>query len=421
MEFLTNFFNKRKQHLDTDNKGLSSEERLLLYQKYQLILESKKKLKEKQNGIPLVAARNKLISTVTEFELKRDKLNSLWEQAYKDFSWWNKLKYDEKLDLSSLDSQISQLRSALSDFDKRYGSQCLKLQSHFLKVSVLSEARITEAHKKLLSAIDIGLVKSINDTSLMSAWLATLSVPISISDDLMSANQVFDSLRSINRNYENMSNSEIWWETVWMSPESHRGLVSLAKGAYFEQIIADSTGGQLHEHFNNPNTDIVIDGVEMQLKATERVGYINSVDDDIPVITTSEVAIKTDSIDSGYSNDELNTTVELALGGTVIDAKDTAIDAILTGAGSLGIFATINGINHAAERYDQGVDSIEAILAGAGLAIEGTAKGLVDASELVYNAANSRPSRFIGRTMKKMLIKLDNWIFDVDKNKSEKE
>ncbi|MEZ5497411.1 MAG: hypothetical protein R3F25_11405 [Gammaproteobacteria bacterium] len=80
-----------------------------------------------------------------------------------------------------------------------------------------------------------------------------------------------------------MSNSEIWWETLWMSPESHAGLVSLTKGAYFEQLVASDTGGQLHEHFNNPDTDIVLGGVEFQLKATESVTYINSVDEEIPI------------------------------------------------------------------------------------------------------------------------------------------
>jgi len=43
------------------------------------------------------------------------------------------------------------------------------------------------------------------------------------------------------------------------------------------------------------------------------------------------------------------------------------------------------------------VEGIEAIIEGAVVAVEGTAKGIVDAGEMVYNAAKSKPSRFIGR------------------------
>ena len=126
-----------------------------------------------------------------------------------------------------------------------------------------------------------------------------LSIPVSITGDLYSANAVFDALRGVNSNFENMSNTEIWWETLWMSPESLAGLTSLTKGAYFEQLVAGDTGGELFEHFNHADTDITIDGIEFQLKATDSVGYINSVDDDIPVITTSEVAAQSTAIDSG--------------------------------------------------------------------------------------------------------------------------
>ena len=97
---------------------------------------------------------------------------------------------------------------------------------------------------------------------------------------------------------------------------------------HLEQLVTNDTGGELFEHFNNPGTDITIDGIEIQIKATDSVSYIASVDDEIPVIVTSEVAEKTDSIDGGYTNAELTTTVEQALGDGVIDAKGTAVDSI---------------------------------------------------------------------------------------------
>lgn len=405
MGFFTNFFKSKKQILCDKQSELARQKKVL-------IAHNCEQLVKKKAEVPLLSARNKLVTTLSAFELQRDQLNLQWQQAYANFSWWNKLKHDEELDLSALEMQLNQLKCALKEFDKTYGNDCQKLEEHFHSLTSFGEERISQAYKKLVDAVNDNLVKDINNTSLAAAWFAVLSIPVSITADLYSSNQVYDSLRAVNGNFEDMSNTEIWWETLWMSPESHAGLVSLTKGAYFEQLVANDTDGELFEHFNNPGTDITIDGIEMQIKATDSVSYIASVDDEIPVIATSEVAEKTGAIDGGYTNAELTTTVEQALGGGVIDAKDTAVDAILTGAGTLGVFASIRGINHASEQYNKGVDGVEAALEGAGVAIEGTARGIVDASEMVYKAAMSKPSRFVGRTVLKGLKKLDEKLFE---------
>jgi len=404
MKLLSNLFKTKQQKLKESHEKL---ELLAIYHEMENII----KINDKRAETPLFSARDKLSSTLLDFKSKRDHLNEQWNIAYSNFSWWNKLKYDECLNLSELDYQIRELEKALKEFDQKYNKHSCILREHFFRLEKEGTDRIQLASEKLKEALDKGIVNDINDNSLSAAWIAMLSVPVSFTADLDSANQVYDSLRAVNSNFENMSNTEIWWETLWMSPESHAGLVSLTKGAYFEQLVANDTGGELFEHFNNPGTDITINGVEMQIKATDSVSYINSVDDDIPVIATSEVAEQTGAIDGGYTNEELNNTVEQALGGGVIDAKDTAVDAILSGVGTLGIFATINGLNHASERYNKGVNGVEAIFEGAGVAIEGTAKGLVDASEMVYKAAMSKPSRFVGRTLVKGLKKLDEKLF----------
>ncbi|MCY1300743.1 hypothetical protein D9M70_503210 [compost metagenome] len=238
--------------------------------------------------------------------------------------------------------------------------------------------------------------------------LSALSVPFSLWDDFTTAGNIYDALRRVNGNYVGMSDGEIWLETLFMPAESLAGLTSLAKGAYFEQLVATDTGGTLFEHFNNPGTDIVIDGVAYQLKATSSATYVNSVDADIPIIATSEVAEQTRAIDSGFSNIELEHSVDLSLGGSVIDTKDTALDALLTGVGGLGFFATIQGINHAAELYENGGDGVEALFAGAGVAIEGTARALVGTAELGYKVLTSAPSRLVGRTLLAGLKKLDD-------------
>ncbi|AWB57839.1 hypothetical protein [Colwellia sp. Arc7-D] len=404
MNFFTNVFKSKEQKLREKRSEL-------IRQKDLLKEENLKKILAKQKGIPLYRARHKLDETLVSFETRRDELNQLWENAYKDFSWWNKLKHGEKLDLRGLDTQISQLKSAIKKFTEVYGADCQALHDHFNLLKLTSEKRIDFTYRQLLKATQTDLVKDVNDSSMGMAWLASLSVPVSIADDLISASEVYGSLKAVNGNFENMSNSDIWWETLWMSPESHAGLVSLTKGAYFEQLVADNTNGQLHEHFNNPDTDILIGGTEMQIKATDNIAYINSVDDDIPVIATSEVALATGVIDGGYSNEDITNSVEHALGGTVIDAKDTAVDLVLTGVASLGIFASLNGINHASKQYDKGVDGVQSFFEGAGVAIEGTAKGLVDASELVYKVVMSKPIRFVGRTLIKGIKILDETLF----------
>ena len=128
------------------------------------------------------------------------------------------------------------------------------------------------------------------------------------------------------------------------------------------------------------------------------------------MIATSEVALTTDAIDSGFSNEEITDAVDLALGDKVVDVGDSVVDAILTGVGGLGLFATIEGINHAAKQYENGGDGAEALFEGAGVAIEGTARALVGAAEMLYKLLMSRPVRFVGRMIYKALVKLDDRI-----------
>ena len=405
MGFWRDLFKSKEEKIREKQKIVKSSIDLLL-------LKNRFKLEVKQNKIPLLKARNALVDTLSTFERKRDELDLKWKVAYQNFSWWNKLKYDENLDLSELNKQITQLEIAIDKFDSKYHEKLTKLYQHFERLEKTSSQRIERSYNKLLSALDGSLIKDLHNDSINAAWLAALSVPFSIANDLSAADQVYNSLRAVNGNFEDMTNSQIWWETLWMSPESLAGLSSLVKGAYFEQLVANDMGGQLHEHFNTPETDMLLDGMEFQLKATGSVAYINSVDEDIPIISTSEVAIQTDAIDSGYSNDELTTRVEQALDGGLIDAKDVAVDALLTGVGSLGIFATMRGINHASAKYDEGVEAEEAFLDGLGVAIEGTAKGIVDAGEMLYKVAMSRPSRFVGRSLVKGLEKLDEKLME---------
>ena len=90
-----------------------------------------------------------------------------------------------------------------------------------------------------------------------------------------------------------------------------------------------------------------------------------------------------------------------------MDIPDTAIDAILSGVGGLGLFATLKGLNRARQTYKKGGSGIKSFLEGAGVAITQTAKTLVNISEMGWKVVSSRPSRFIGRTLLKIAKKID--------------
>jgi hypothetical protein len=412
MSFYRDLFRSRQAIIEQQRSELFN-------QQIAMLSENRKRLALKAETIPLLKYRNSLVATLNQFIEKRTQLKQEWGTAYLTFTLWKKLKYPEKLETPELDSEIVKLTKYSQEFSGQYGSQARELDIHFSQLVRQGEERIELAYERAVMLIQQYKFKDVDDDLLTKAgWMAALSIPISVWEDFNKTQTIYETLRNVNGNFSQMSDSDIWWETLWMSSESLAGLTSLTKGAYFEQLVAADTGGQLFEHFNNPDTDIVIDGIEMQIKATNSVAYIASVNDEIPVIATTEVANKVGVIDGGHTNEELTNSVELALGGTVIDAKDTALDAIFIGGTSLGFFAAIRGINHASTRYEKGVEGIEAIIEGAVVAVEGTAKGIVDAGEMVYNAAKSKPSRFIGRQIKKGFVKLDNKMMEAGRNAS---
>jgi len=219
----------------------------------------------------------------------------------------------------------------------------------------------------------------------------------SVLSDLYEADALYDSLRKVNSNFIEMSNSEIWFETLLMEEEKLLGMANLAKGAYFEELVAEETGGVLHENFNYEDTDIVIDGEEVQLKATDSSSYINSIDEDIKVMSTSEVAFKTDVIDSGISNSEITDLTDAALGGSVVDVGEGVTDALLFGAAGLGTFGTIRGIDCGMTEYERTQDMEKSVEIGAKVAIVGTAQGIYNTGNLVHKAVTSEQAKSFGR------------------------
>lgn len=368
---------------------------------------------------PLVRERvshKKALSHVTTqlsfLKGRRKSISKQWDIQYESLSWWDKYISCISPDFSEMDDAIKQLKSLRAKLKQGAHADISKLELKYKLLGDTSRSRVAELRSNTDDLLQSYRLEDNVTTSTLkkSLWLSAMSVPVSAWLDVDRTLDVYDALRQVNQNYADLSSAEIFIQTLFMSSESLDGLSALVKGAYFEQLVAADTGGELHEHFNNPDTDIVMDGIAYQLKATDSVSYIESVDGGIPVIATSEVANLTDAIDSGYTNEELSHTVDLSLGGPVVDIGDTSVDALLSGLGGLGFFATLKGINHASEKYKNGGEPVEAVFEGAGVAIEGTARSLVGAAEMGYNVITSKPSRFIGRSILKGANKLDKKI-----------
>lgn len=335
---------------------------------------NKQKIALKLEQHPLMVVKKQLQSGLATLEARREDLQTQWDIAYEDFSWWQKLT-TERPNFSELDGKIAELKLLKEEFKFKHEEDVEQIQKQYAEALSRSTQRINDAYKTAYEIIqeNRGACPASNKLLQKASWCSAFAISASLWDDFNRAGNIYDSLRSVNQNFQGMSDIEIWWETLWMSSDSLNGLASLTKGAYFEQLVAGDTGGALFEHFNHKDTDIIIDGVAIQLKATDSISYIESVDSGIPVIATSEVAEKTDAIDSGFLNAELSDSIDLALGGTVIDFADTTADTIFAGLGGLGLFATLRGIGHAARKFNNGGDGVEAIFEGTGIAIVGTA------------------------------------------------
>jgi hypothetical protein len=360
------------------------------------------RIAQSRKAHPVLAARDAAIQRLARVKARRVQLEADVDEMLKGTSWWTQLAYDYP-DYNQMDKQIRDLERDVRLFLTRNAKRIQEAEEKLDAAAGRIDTRLRQIERTVICAIPDKRQEPFDgDTIARDALiLSALSVPVSAWQDIAQAGEVYDALRSVNGNFEGLSDSEIWLQTLAMEPESLAGLASLTKGALFEAHVAESTGGTLHEHFNTPDTDIVIDGVEFQVKATDSVTYIATVDSDIPVIATSEVAAETGAIDGGVMNADLDNAMDLALGGAVVDIPDTALDAVIGGFSGLGIMATLRGINHAIDRHREGIDKAEAIEEGIGVAVTGTLKATVDMAEMSYKVVTSRPSRFVGRQVVK--------------------
>lgn len=360
------------------------------------------RIAQSRKAHPVLAARDAGVQRLALVNARRVQLEADIDAMLEGTSWWTRLNYDYP-DYNKMDKEIKDLEQDVRLFLSREEIAIREAEEKLDAAAGRIDTRLRLIEESVIGAIPDKRQDSFDGDSIARDALILLALSVSVSawQDISQAGVVYDALRLVNGNFEGMSDSEIWLQTLAMEPEILVGLASLTKGALFEAHVAESTGGTLHEHFNTPNTDIVIDGMEFQVKATDSASYIASVDPSITVIATSEVAAETGTIDGGMLNTELDNATDLALGGSVVDFHDTAMDAVIGGIGGLGVFATLRGINHAIDRHRDGIDKAEAIEEGVGVAVAATLKATVDIAEMSYKVATSRPSRFFGRQVVK--------------------
>lgn len=373
------------------------------------------KIAEERRNSPIVLAKQRLVDAIANLKLQKAAAEKELDRQREEK--WLKLWFDmTRPNFAVVDEKIEELEAALRRLEK---SGALEAEGkRYDALAARIEQRTSDIERAVIETIPKDRSERFDEDRILrnATWLAAFSVPVSAWNDFSNAGDVYDSLREVNSNYIGLSDFDIWLETLTMAPAELAGLGSLAKGAYFERLIESDLGGQRFEHFNHPDTDIVIDGIAYQVKATDSASYVESVPDEIPVISTTEVAEITGSIDGGYLDADLTQTVDLSLGGSVIDIGDTTVDAVLTGVGGVGILALLKGVWSGAAHYKETGNAVDALSTGLSTTAVSTARTVVNAAEIAGRGTigliRSRPMRFAGRMMVAGGRKLDDWLVE---------
>lgn len=360
-------------------------------------------IKRKHEAHPQVRARIDLEHGVQQLR----QMISLTEKQYDEAiaKRWLKLnlRWDKRRALAKIQASLLPLETALEKV--RSAPDLIEAEAEYERLRGLVDIRLSEARRAASEAIPQSHSAAYDAEYALraGALAAAVSAPISVAADIDRAGGIYDALRGVNGNFAGMSDLEVWHETLSMPTEALVGLASLTKGAYFEGLVERQFGGERFANFNHPDTDIMIDGVAYQIKATDSEAYVNSVADHIPVISTSEVADGTGAIDGGITDADLSEAIDLALGGSIIDFGDTILDGIATGLGGVGVVAILKGTHSAWTEYSASGDAANALGVGVKTTAVATGKSFVTVVEAGYRSVaaviTSAPAKSLGRKL----------------------
>ena len=125
-----------------------------------------------------------------------------------------------------------------------------------------------------------------------------------------------------------------------MDTDQINGLTSNVKGVLFEKEFSEQTGATLHAATNHPATDAILDGSEIQLKASDNLHYVETAADNNVVYATSEVASLSNHpnvLNSNISNQDVTEQASNLIGS--LEVAGSMIDVGLITVGAVPIFA----------------------------------------------------------------------------------
>ncbi len=172
--------------------------------------------------------------------------------------------------------------------------------------------------------------------NILAILSGVISTGVSISSDLEESNTIFDAAREANNRFEFMSNDEIISYCQGLTDTQLNGMVSLVHGRYFENIVAEETGGTLFESHTHANTDIMINGTEISIKSND---------------TTADGIIEFETLspkDLGMDDAELIERTAEVMDGDIIDATD----ALISGTVGFGTMAMLQAVGKSIEEWE---------------------------------------------------------------------
>ncbi len=173
--------------------------------------------------------------------------------------------------------------------------------------------------------------------NVMAVLNGIIPAGVSISIDQSQAEAIFNATREANSRFEHMSSDQIVAYCEGLDETQLNGMVSLVNGRYFENIVAEETGGTLFEAKNNPDTDMTLDGTEVSIKSND---------------TTADSITEFETIspqDLGMDDAEIRERTAEVLDGDIIDASD----AVLSGAFGFGTMAMLQAAGKTIEEWEE--------------------------------------------------------------------
>ena len=162
----------------------------------ELLRENEKRSIKLEDELPIVKANKKIESALNFFELKLIEIQREWEVAYKNSSWWNKLKYSSGPDYSEIKNRIQELEAMNLNFKMKYGKSLSKLKGHLKHQFNLRKHRIENSHDHALKILTQYKNDVLGEDDLIrkSFWVETIVLVKILSNHMDSQESLAESL-----------------------------------------------------------------------------------------------------------------------------------------------------------------------------------------------------------------------------------